>query len=415
VIPGITLCSGGTVANGRDFKRATDPWLSFGPDGDLYMFSLSLDLETPPGRAGGFGKNALFVSESKNGGQTWSDPIQIIRDENPKFLNDKNSITADPTDSNFVYAVWDRLELPNGTVINPENVVGFGFKGPAMLSRTTDGGATWEPARIIYNPGGNNQVVVLPNGTVVDFFDEILGAKNVGGTSRVLNLALVRSTDHGATWAHGQAIRAAKMFPRVLFVGGCCGVYNPENPAEVSRTEDLIPEVAVGTEGNLYAVWQDARFSNGGNFSNPALLYDDVAFSMSTDGGDTWSTPVRINKTPTNIPVGNRQAFTPSVHVSSDGTVGVTYYDFRNNDTGADLKTDYFIVHCHASCTDPGNWSETQVTDVSFDMRQAPVARGFFTGDYEGLASAGSDFTAFFSQGVSAADPASIFFRKVGP
>src|SRR3712207_7950277 len=30
-IPGTTLCSGG------EFQRATDPWQSFGPDGDLYL------------------------------------------------------------------------------------------------------------------------------------------------------------------------------------------------------------------------------------------------------------------------------------------------------------------------------------------------------------------------------------------
>jgi hypothetical protein len=47
-------------------------------------------------------------------------------------------------------------------------------------------------------------------------------------------------------------------------------------------------------------------------------------------------------------------------------------------------------------------------------MRQAPFARGFFTGDYEGLASAENDFTAFFSQ-PHGADPSSALFRRYGP
>ena len=42
-------------------------------------------------------------------------------------------------------------------------------------------------------------------------------------------------------------------------------------------------------------------------------------------------TAIKVNKTPTNIPIGNQQAFTPSVDVAADGTVAVTYYDFRNN------------------------------------------------------------------------------------
>ncbi len=47
-------------------------------------------------------------------------------------------------------------------------------------------------------------------------------------------------------------------------------------------------------------------------------------------------------------------------------------------------------------------------------MRQAPFAGGFFTGDYEGLASVGNDFGAFFGQ-THGTDPGSIFFRRVGP
>ena len=208
------------------------------------------------------------------------------------------------------------------------------------------------------------------------------------------------------------------MQPRTLFTPPpFIGVYDPETGDPV-RTEDVIPEVAVDpNNGNLYAVWQDARFSNNGNFSNPSLLIDEVAFSMSTDGGFTWSTPIKINKTPTNIALGNRQAFTPSVDVSADGTLAVTYYDFRNNTSGVDLKTDYFVIHCHpsAGCTNSANWgNEIRLTNTSFDMRQAPLARGFFVGDYEGLASDGNDFVAFFSQ-PHGSDPSSVFFRRVSP
>ncbi|HZK50235.1 MAG TPA: exo-alpha-sialidase, partial [Actinomycetota bacterium] len=72
------------------------------------------------------------------------------------------------------------------------------------------------------------------------------------------------------------------------------------------------------------------------------------------------------------------------------------------------------------ACADPANWgNEIQLTDEPFDMRQAPLTgTGFFTGDYEGLASAGNDFTPFFSQTHvtdSTIDPSSVFFRRVGP
>jgi hypothetical protein len=146
------------------------------------------------------------------------------------------------------------------------------------------------------------------------------------------------------------------------------------------RTGDILFDVAVNRDnGNLYAVWQDARFSG--------FRYDTIAFSQSTNGGRSWSAPVRINAgSDAGARLDDRQAFTPAVHVADDGTVGVTFYDFRNN-TAADgiLATDQFAVHCHADCTQTASWAETQVTPTSFDMRRAPFARGYFVGDYEGL------------------------------
>jgi hypothetical protein len=175
------------------------------------------------------------------------------------------------------------------------------------------------------------------------------------------------------------------------------------------RTGDIIPDIAVDPDnGNLYAVWQDARFSGG--------AFDSIAFSMSTDGGFTWTPAIKVNATPTGLPAGNQQAFTPSVHVSDDGTVGVTYYDFRNNTSDpTTLPTDYWIVHCHAGCANASSWgNEARLTNAPFDMRKAPFAGGFFTGDYEGLTAVGDDFGAFFSA-THGSDPASVFYRTAGP
>src|SRR2546426_12822509 len=73
-------------------------------DGTVHQISLALDIDPPANRPGGNGRNALLVSRSTNGGLTWTAPITLIEDENPRFLNDKQSITADPTDPHLVYA-----------------------------------------------------------------------------------------------------------------------------------------------------------------------------------------------------------------------------------------------------------------------------------------------------------------------
>jgi hypothetical protein len=405
-------CTGGTLDNGGYYDRASDPWVSISPDGTAYLMSLSVDNDP----TSGFGSNpdAMLVSRSTDGGVTWGDPTTLIRDDNPNRFNDKNSMTADPNDSRFVYAIWDRLSSPPSGNTNPtagENAIGY--RGPTLFARTTDGGESWEPARIIYDPGTlnqsiGNQIAVLPNngrfnGELVNVFALIYGAKNAG-KNRGISLALIRSEDHGATWSEKPVV-----FSKFLSIG----VTDPEDGFLI-RAGEIIPDVAVDpVSGQLYAVWQDSRFSGG--------QYDSVALSTSVDGGLTWSTPAKVNKTPENIPPGNQQAFTPSVDVAADRTVSVTYYDFRNNTGDAStLPTDYWAVHCHPAsvggCSGSGDYGdENRLTDTSFDMENAPVARGYFVGDYEGLANAGPNFGSFFSQTEDADDSASIYFRSYGP
>jgi hypothetical protein len=406
-----SICTGGTAANGGNYERASDPWVDFSPNGTAYLMTLSVD--TNPG---GFGTspNAMLVMRSTDGGATWSDPITLKRDENPNVLNDKNTLTADPNDASFAYAVWDRLVSPPGETPNPnafENTIAF--RGPAWFSRTTNGGASWEEARLIFDPGTinqtiGNQIVVLPDnarfdGELVDVFDLIQNAAN-RPPGRGFSIALIRSSDRGASWS-----KRATIVDRHL-VGTVVDPDDPDLNTRRVRTGDIIPQVAVDpNSGAIYAVWQDARFGPRSS----------IAFARSLDGGVSWSPTIKVNKTPTSINLGNQQAFTPVVRVLGDGTVGVTYYDFRNNTPDiATLGTDRFVVHCHptspSACTDPANWgSEVRLTDETFNMRQAPLARGWFVGDYVGTGTDGSDFLPFWSQPLGA-DPSNTFIRRVG-
>lgn len=161
--------------------------------------------------------------------------------------------------------------------------------------------------------------------------------------------------------------------------------------------------------GRVYVAWQDSRFSHG--------QADAIALAWSAEDGRRWTTPEKVNATPTNVPVRNQQAFAPNLAVATDGTVGVGYFDFRHNDGAAVLPTDRWLVRCHPTanpaCTRRPPRPETRLTATSFDMRQAHLLTsvgppGFFLGDYMGLTSTGRDFLAVFAQPHNN-DPASVF------
>lgn len=398
--PGVTVCTGG------EFDRASDPWVSFGPDDKAYAMHLVTDGAPPAKFPGGFGRNGMMVQTSDDGGLTWDAPVLIAEEVEGDDLHDKNSITADPTRSGHAYAVWDFLDLPTGAAINPDRGVfggGLGFKGAALISRTTDGGQTWSEPETLYNPGGinqtlGNQIVVLPDGTLIDFFVEILNFRNDDQDAQFdLNLSFKRSPDAGETWLPaGRPFRFGEI--------DVAPIFDPDTGA-FHRTAEVLFDVAVDRDtGALYVVWQDARFATPSQ----------VAFTMSIDGGVTWTAPVQISQTPPDADnPRNGQAFIPVVHVADDGTVGVTYYDFRNNVAGGGTTTDLWLVHCDAGCGDAGNWQENHVAGP-FDSRQAPVARGFFLGDYVGLTADGEDFLSVATL-TGGNGPTDEWFARISP
>ncbi len=388
-LSGMVLCDGG------EFQRASDPWISFAPDGTAHLIALALDADTNLG----FGRNAVLASRSVDGGFTWSAPVTLTETNHLAVFNDKETITADPANPNLVYAVWDR--------IRPYKTPGADFTGPTVFTRSTDGGLTWESPREINRPGKfkqtiGNQIVVLPDGTLVNIAAYIRALK----LGRARNAIVVqRSFDHGVTWE--KLRRVIRTQPRSAFDSNRVSVSDPGSHREI-RTGEALPAVAVDrVAGIIYVAWQDSRFSDNG--------FDEIALAQSADGRK-WSQPVKINLTPGQGPGPNRQAFNPSISVAGDGTVCVTWYDFRNNDRNAEppLSTDVWAAFCRPAGL-ATNWvNEVRLTDASFDLLQAPNAGGYFVGDYQGLAAAGNVFLAFWSQ-PHPGDPASVFVRRLAP
>jgi hypothetical protein len=370
-LPRFDFCAGGAPPD--DYERASDPWVSYGPDGDAFQISLSFNDTRNLA-------NAVLVSRSTSDGNSWGPVTALKRDTDPNVFNDKESITADYTRPQNVYAVWDRLIFPKEKSGGHSFEHAAAFRGPIWFSRTKNDGASWITKQL-FDPGQNdqtigNQIVVMPDGDLVDGFT-LISNDNKGGR-KGFRIAVIRSTNEGDSWS--RPIDVARF--------GSVGVtvpdstFDEDSDPEPVRTADIIAELASderpGTD-NVYMVWQDARF-NGFN-------RDQIAFSKSTDGGLTWSTPVRINKDP------STQAWNPIVRVDDEGNIGVLYDDFRNDDPATyAVETDVWFLRS----TDGGStWSEERVSPSSFDVRVAPFARGYFLGDYHGLAAYNDRFLGY--------------------
>jgi len=379
VVPGVTRCSGG------NYDRASDPWVSFAPNGDLYAISLSFDFFDT--------HNAIIVSKSTDGGEHWGSPLEVTAD-NTNGL-DKESITADPRNSNIVYATWDRLLSPGGSLHASDS--GFfharSFKSQTFFSKTTDGGRTWSTPIQIYTDSTfsgsiGGMIRVLPDGTLLDGLVTYGNAAWKGG--KCASESVLRSTDGGASWSTK---------PTIISPLTCTYAHanDPDTGAPV-RSGGLID---IANDGNnVYAVWED------GTASGPTTGH--ILFSQSTDGGVTWSSPTVISKTPAGV-----DAFIPTIAVNSAHVVGVTYYDFRDNVPGGGATTDVWLTRCSSSCMSASSWAEVQIGGP-FDLEQAPNAGGEFVGDYEAMTTSGATFQPFFIQAVTApSNPTDAFFTTV--
>jgi len=364
-----STCSGGSL-----YPRATDPWVSFDSAGRAYQISLGLFNGTLAG-------SDIETSTSSDGGATWSAPVQLVNETTGIHFNDKQSITGDwrPTvGAGKAYATWIVGSLPGAENIGPGGAANsFAYGGQPVFSKTTDGGATWSTPTTISNAVvyvQGNQIVVLPDGTLVDVGAMLFKGSGIQPTPKAYFWTAFVSKNGGKTW--GAPIKIAPLGTTLLTNPD---IPNPTSLDQTIRAGDFIPDVAVDhATGAIYMVFADG-ISTG---------FNHVKLTKSTDAGKNWSTPVDVTATPAST-----HSFNGTVEVTADGTVAVMYYDFRNNTAAPGLPTDVWL---RLSDDGGATWTEQHLYGP-FDMENAPVARGWFLGDYQGLAAAGDDLITFFS------------------
>ncbi len=133
-----------------------------------------------------FPRSALRFIRSVDSGRTWSEP-RTVNDGTEFGSHNFHALTAAPDGS--LLATW--LDARRG-------------KSGVWMSRSTDGGKTWEPNRPIYTdptcPCCRTSVAVAAGGTIYVAWRSILPGD-------IRDVVVTRSADAGATWAEPVRVR----------------------------------------------------------------------------------------------------------------------------------------------------------------------------------------------------------------
>jgi hypothetical protein len=223
-----------------------------------------------------------------------------------------------------------------------------------------------------------NQIVVAPDGTLVDVFAALWKGSGVQPNGNGVFIGTMRSTNGGKTWSTPQKIAPL-------------GTVGTRADGQPLRVGDYLPDIAVDpASGDLFITWADGL----GGATNK------IAFVRSSDDGRHWSAPVAVSTHDA------ASSFNHAVTVGNDGELAVLYYDDAGNDDATPgIPTDVYLRHSGDGGT---SWSTPQLL-TSFDLAKAPFARGLFVGDYQGLTAIGpTDLLAFIGVTGDEEDSANV-------
>lgn len=297
----------------------------------------------------------MGVSYSDDGGESWT-----VRQAaaNPGIITDKNHMWIDNSPSSpyegNLYVAWTNA----GGLYDSE--IGF--------SLSTDDGDSWTVNDDIssdVNAGSHNQGVNLstgPNGEVYAVW-AIYDSWPSGGSDESA-IGMTASFDGGVTWEPARRI--------ISNIRGIRATGTSKNMRVNSFPVATVDNSNGADKGALYITWS--------NIGTPGINNGDdidVYVIKSTDQGNTWSNPLKVNNDEAGL--GKQHFFSWITCDPTNGILSIIYYDDRNVDTTQ------CEVYCANSVDGGSSWEEFKVSDVSFTPAPIPGLADKYMGDYLGI------------------------------
>jgi len=286
----------------------SDPVLDADSNGTIFYYSLST-------------LSSCETFRSATGGVSWLAPV-------PAFGGDKAWMVVDRTggigDGN-IYAKWQTF---------------FGCCGSRTFTRSTDGGLSFEfPLTVPLGPSFGT-LAVGPDGAVYAAGIEMVNFQNFS------SIVIARSSN-----AQDAGAVPTFEFSRQVDMGGSLGLGGGPNPAGLLGQVWVAVDHSGGpTHGNVYML---------SSVNPPGADPLDVMFSRSTDRGETWTPPVRINDDA--FGNGAWQWF-GTMSVAPNGRIDVIW-----NDTRSELPNSSFSELYYAYSEDAGDtWSVNEPVSPQF-------------------------------------------------
>lgn len=266
----------------------------------------------------------LYSHYSTNNGQTWSSQKVISTED-----LERAAVTTDaiPTSTNYgrTYATWVKFAPPF----------------PIMVSYTDDGSESWSIPLQINSPinrSAGGDIAIGPDGKLYTCWAGVTESSPF----KEVYVGFASSSNGGTNW---------EVTENAFNVNGITGLLENKGNIRVNG----LPGIVVDTSGGERNGWM--YIVTGQKDLAPAGTDPDIILHRSSDGGQTWSSAIRVNQDDLNN--GKTQYF-PTAHIDKYGAINIIFYDDRNT---ANDSSGVFL----ARSTDGGdNWKEYEISDHNF-------------------------------------------------